>query len=195
MISNQRSLYVKLQNHCENWIWVFNRSNNLKFRWNSKKKKMFFLCTFLFCFFACIMISSVPDIGGLDLSISFFCSCSLAFFHSCSFSFLLTFYFCRCWLAPYPLHSALAFLRVCFREPKKVCNQAFLLRATERERKDERDRNATGSIVRCDCWRGASLFDTQSKHVWWTPTIGIGRTWIGQKLVFGIWTQMKRTWK
>lgn len=50
----------------------------------------------------------------------------------------------------------------------------------------ERQTDATGSIVRCDCWRGTSLFDTQSKHVWWTSTRGIWRTRKGHKFVFRI---------
>ncbi len=54
------------------------------------------------------------------------------------------------------------------------------------EKRWARQTDATGSIVRCDCWRGTSLFDTQSKHVWWTTTRGIGRTRKGHKFVFRI---------
>lgn len=150
-------------------------------------------------FFECVMIWSVSDIGGLDLFVSFLCSCFL----SCSFFFASSwpFIFYRCWLAPYPLYSALAFLSVCFRAPKTVCNQAFLLRATGREKKmreTDRQTDTTGSIVRCDCWRGTSLFDTQSKLVWWTrQTRGIRRTSKGQEVffvcLFGCKIQIKHT--
>lgn len=136
-------------------------------------------------FFTFIMVWSLPDIGGPDLSVSCFCSFFIPFILSCSFSFLLTFYFCRSWLAPYPLYSELAFLSICFRAPKTVCNQAFLPRAAERARKDVRDRQPLqGALLGVIVEEGLhcltlnqSMFDGQRRE---------GRTRKGHKFVFRV---------